>query len=504
MSEKKLGVIFSYISLLASSLLSIILTPFMLRTMGDVEYGLYQTISSFIGVLTILDFGSGVAATKYIAEFNLKGDKAGGNNYLGMAMIINLVISAVISMIGFCFILSIDTVFGNSFTQLELEKARILAVLYIVNMAITIFANVFQGVVIGYKRFAYANGLQVVRILFRFGLIYVLLLTGLGAIAISIADIIATLTFLISMIIFSAVKLGAYPKIKKWDSGLFRASLFFSTALFIQAIVYQVNNSIDKVLLGSLLGGVAVAVYAIAMNVYLIYGSLSGAIRRILLPDAVKLINEKADGKKITDFVIEGGRYQFIFLIYILCGFILVGKEFIRIWVGTSYDLAYYIAILLMVPTLFQLSQNVTETILDAMGKRMIRSVILAIGAGCNIVITVFLIRQLGVIGAPIGTAISCVGASLIALNIYHKKVMGLQVMRMFYEICNRTLVCALLAMFLSMLFDLWIVSDLGSLLIKGIVYSIIFFCLMWLWGFNKKEKHVFLSVFKRVREKKK
>ena len=160
------------------------------------------------------------------------------------------------------------------------------------------------------------------------------------------------------------------------------------------------------------------------MHIYLIYGSLSGAIRKILLPDAIKLISEKADGTRITDFVIEGGRYQFIVLVYILCGFILVGKEFMILWVGESYITAYYIAIILMVPTLFQLSQNVTETILDAMGKRMMRSIILVVGACCNVVITIVLIRMLGVIGAPIGTAISCVGSALIVLNIYHHLIL--------------------------------------------------------------------------------
>lgn len=499
MSEKKLGVIFSYASLLASSVLSIILTPFMLGTMGDVEYGLYQTISSFIGVLTILDFGSGVATTKYIAEFNLKKDKVGGNSYLGMALVVNSVISAVVCLVGIGFILSINTIYGNTFTPDELNKARILGILYIVNMIVTIFANVFQGVVIGYKKFAFANGIQLLKIGIRFLLIFVLLCIGLGAIAISIADIVANLLFLILMLIYSAKELGAYLKLVKWDNALFKASLFFSAALFIQAIVVQVNNSIDKVLLGSMLGGTAVTIYAIAMNVYLIYGSLSGAIRRILLPDAIKLINEKADGRKVTDFVIEGGRYQFIFLVYILCGFILVGKEFIHIWVGESYDIAYYIAIILMAPTLFQLSQNVTETILDAMGKRMVRSIILAIGAGVNIVLTIIFINMFGVIGAPIGTAISCVGAALIILNIYHHKVMGLQVLRMFYEICNRTLICAVGAMAISFLLDFFTMSDLISLLCKGILFTGVYFMLMWCWGFNRAEKATAMGFISRL-----
>ena len=501
MGEKKLGVVFSYASLLISSVLSIILTPFMLRSMGDVEYGLYHTISSFIGVLTVLDFGSGITTTKYIAEFNLKKDRSGGNNYLGMAVVVNAFISVVICLIGIGFVLSIDTVYGNTFTHEDLSKAKLLAVLYLINIVVTIFANVFQGVVIGYKKFVYANGIQLLKILLRFGLIFSLLCIGLGAVSISIADISANFIFLSAMFLFALVKLKAYPKVIKWNNQLFRATLFFSSALFIQAIVYQINNSIDRVLLGALLGGAAVTIYSVAMNIYLIYGSLSGAIRKILLPDAVKLVKEGADSTRITDFVIKGGRYQFIVLIYILCGFILVGKDFIHIWVGTEYNLAYYIAIILMTPTLFQLSQNVTETILDAMGKRMVRSIILAFGAVFNVAITIVFIKLFGVIGAPIGTAISCVGAALIALNIYHKKVMGLQIKRMFFEICNRTIVCAVISMIIAYSINLLHLHIWLSFISKGILFTILYFIGMWFWGFDISEKNVikhFLLKFKK------
>ena len=502
MNEKKLGVIFSYVSLLASSVLSIILTPFMLRTMGDVEYGLYHTISSFIGVLTVLDFGAGISTTKYIAEFNLKKDRQGGNNYLGMALIVNGIISAIICLIGTGFVLSIKTVYGKTFTAEELSEASILAILYIANIIVTIFVNMFHGVVSGYKKFVFANSTHMLKIFFRFGLIFVLLSMGFSAIAISIADISSNLLVLLLTALYSVIKLKAYPKLVKWDKALFYASLFFSSALFIQAIVNQINNSIDRVLLGSMLGGTAVTIYSVAMNIYLIFGSLSGAIRKIMLPDAVKMIHEGADGKQITDFVIRGGRYQFIVLIYILCGFALVGKEFIRIWVGNSYETSYYIALILMVPTLFQLSQNITETILDAMGKRMMRSIILAIGAVSNAIITIIFIRFFGVIGAPIGTAISCVGAALIGLNIYHKKVISLQVKRMFVSICDRTLICAVLSMLISYTISFLMLSDVVSLLAKGFVFSALYFTSLMLWGFNQNEKAFVNRILHKLRLK--
>lgn len=498
MSDKKAGVIFSYISLLSSSILSILLTPLMLSEMGDVEYGLYQTISSFVGVLTILDFGSGVATTKYIAEFNLKQDKKGGNNYLAMAVVINGIISAAIVVIGTIFVFSIDSVYGKSFTENQIVRAKALAWMYIVNIVLTIYANLFQGVIIGFKKFAFGNGIGFVKILIRYGLILFLLNCNLGAIAISMADIFASLAFLVIATVYTVRRLGAYPKLYKWDNKLFWASLTFSAALFLQSIVNQINNSVDKVLLGSLLGGTAVAVYAVAMNIYMIYGSLSGAIRRVMLPDAIKLVNDKADGKRITDFVITGGRYQFLFLAYILCGFVLVGKEFLLLWVGENYGIAYYVAIILMLPTLFQLSQNVTETVLDAMGKRMVRSVILTVGAAVNVAITIVLVNKYGVIGAPVGTAISCVAASLIALNIYHKRVMNLQVLRMFFEICHKTLPCALLSMIPALILNFLNLPIFFALFAKGIVFTVTYALLLWMIGLRPSEKQLVISLLNR------
>ena len=499
MSEKKLGVIFSYLSLIVSSVLSIILTPFMIRTMGDVEYGLYQTVSSFIGILAILDFGSGITTTKYIAQYNLHNDQKGCKNFLAMELVINTIIVVVVSLVGFGFYCSIDGLYSKTFSPSDLSKAKLLAFLYIINVAITIYGNVFHGVLFGFKKYALGNGYQFFKILFRFGLMYILLRCGFGAVAISIADIAANLLFLIGLVLYSTFRLKIIPKLYKWEAKLFSTIFFFSIALFIQAIVAQINNSIDKVLIGSMLGGLEVTIYSIAMSIFLIYGSLSGAIRKVLLPDAVKLVEEHADGTKITDFVINGGRYQFIILSYILCGVILVGKEFIFLWVGENYYIAYYIVIILMVPTLFQLSQNVTETVLDAMGKRFIRSIILMIGAAINVGLTILFIKLWGIIGAPIATAISCILSALIVLNIYHKKVMGLQVLRMFKKIMERTLICAIVALGLSFLVDKYSIQPIYALLIKGTMFTFFYFIFLWLWGFNKNEKAFVASVLNKL-----
>ncbi len=49
--------------------INVFLTPFMLHTLGDTQYGLFVLISSFVTQGAILDLGIAPAVMKYVAEF---------------------------------------------------------------------------------------------------------------------------------------------------------------------------------------------------------------------------------------------------------------------------------------------------------------------------------------------------------------------------------------------------------------------------------------------------
>ena len=54
-----------------------------------------------------------------------------------------------------------------------------------------------------------------------------------------------------------------------------------------------------------------------------------------------------------------------------LCGYIVLGKEFIRLWLGDGYSFAWIVGLLLMVPTTIPLVQNVCLSILRAQNKML-------------------------------------------------------------------------------------------------------------------------------------
>ena len=65
-TNRKLGAILSYVSIIASTLIQLLYTPFLIRQLGQSEYGLYSLVNSIVGYLTVLDLGFGNAIVVYI------------------------------------------------------------------------------------------------------------------------------------------------------------------------------------------------------------------------------------------------------------------------------------------------------------------------------------------------------------------------------------------------------------------------------------------------------
>lgn len=73
MNQIKAGAILNYVIIGLNTLVGLLYTPFMLRCLGQNEYGLYSLVASVIAYLTILDFGFGNAIIRYTAKFRAEG-----------------------------------------------------------------------------------------------------------------------------------------------------------------------------------------------------------------------------------------------------------------------------------------------------------------------------------------------------------------------------------------------------------------------------------------------
>ena len=57
MNQRKLGSIISYVQMALGVIVSLIYTPYMIKILGQSEYGLYNTVASTISMMSDLSLG---------------------------------------------------------------------------------------------------------------------------------------------------------------------------------------------------------------------------------------------------------------------------------------------------------------------------------------------------------------------------------------------------------------------------------------------------------------
>ena len=83
-NQRKIGVILSYVVVALNMLVGVAYTPFLIRMLGQSEYGLYSIVYTVISYLTIMDMGFGNAIIIYTSRYINQGNKEKQDKLHGM------------------------------------------------------------------------------------------------------------------------------------------------------------------------------------------------------------------------------------------------------------------------------------------------------------------------------------------------------------------------------------------------------------------------------------
>ena len=121
MNQIKAGIVLNYVLIVLNIIVGLLYTPYMLRTMGQSEYGLYSLVASVISYLTVLDLGFGNAIVRYTAKFRAEGKQTEQYEMFGMFLVVYLIIGAVALLAGLGVYYNVDALFADSMTVAELD-----------------------------------------------------------------------------------------------------------------------------------------------------------------------------------------------------------------------------------------------------------------------------------------------------------------------------------------------------------------------------------------------
>ena len=193
----KAGVILSYATLALSNIIALVYTPFMLRMMGQSEYGLYSLAASVVAYLTIMDFGLGNAIVRYTAKYNAEGKRQEQYSLFGMFFIIYIAIGILSLLAGGWLYFHVDFLFDQTMTTTELLEARIMILLMVLNIAFTFPLSLFPSIIIAYENFIFHKVVNLLRILLQPCIMVPLLLIGHKAVSMVVVTTILNLLTLL-------------------------------------------------------------------------------------------------------------------------------------------------------------------------------------------------------------------------------------------------------------------------------------------------------------------
>lgn len=499
-SQIKVGAVLSYITIISNMLIGIVYTPVLTKTLGQSEYGLYSLVTSIISYLTILDFGFGNAIVIYTARYREKKDKAKEAKLHGMFFLIYILIGIIAGIIGVILWANVDKLFGKSMTVEELQKAKILMGILTLNLAITFPFSVFSSIITAYEKFVFAKTLNLMRIILNPIIMLILLKFGYRAIALVVLTTILNIGTLLLNTFFCKKKLHTKLHFGKLDKKLLKEIMAYSVWIFLNSIMDKINWQVDQFILGVVSGTVVVAIYSVASQLNQMYLGFSTAISGVMLPKVARMEQNKASDEEFTKVFIKTGRIQYLVMALIMSAYLLFGQEFINLmWVGPEYSEAYIIGAILMLPLTVPLIQNVGLSIIQAKNQYKFRVMVLLFFAIFNLIITIFLAKLWGGVGAAIGTALSIIIGQIIFMNIFYYKKTRIDIPKFWKNIFEMTIPVIITFILGMLLKKIMPINNKIMWCIDACIYVTIYILIMGRYGTNEEEKALFKKPINKI-----
>lgn len=494
------GIALSYSTIVVNSLSNILLTPGLIATVGQSNYGVYQTIYAFAANLVVIDIGTGTMMTRFLSIYLADKNEKEVNNYSALGIVLSSICAIVALFAGAIMFLYIDSIYGSKFTPAEMQEAKVLFVLMILNVAISMMDKAFLGIINAHERFTVSKSTVLLKILFRIVAIITIIVLKGSVVWISIAELTASVVTIIAMIGYIMIRLHVHPHLYHIDKNLIIASSTFMAAIVFNNIVNQINLSLDKILIGAIVSTTAVTIYQVGLIIVNANNQIANSASNIFLPKITKSIYSGSDMDEIVKIAVKPGRLNYIITGMILIEFMLFGKEFLSIWMKSNgYEQSYWIVIMLFVAYLIPHIEIATGSILDAMNKRMVRSVILAGIAIINGIGTALILPYYGILGAAFMTMITVLIGQGVILNIYFQRFLHVDIKKMLLLISRGITPCLCVSAIVGFPLVFLKIGVIGFILKCSIVLFTFVFLMIKI-GFNKEEKIMIANVLVRIK----
>lgn len=495
------GILLSYLSMGFSVVISLLYTPFLIKCLGQQQYGLYNIADSVIGYLSLFKFGLGTAVVRYSSKLRTENRENEIRSVYGLFITIYSVLAVAVLIVGGLVILYAEKIFNISTGAEGYLQLRLILAIMIVNLVVSFPASVYQSIITSYERFAFLKGVSIAVTVVTPAVMIPLLMVGHKAVmltaVVQIIHIIASLIYV--LFVHLKLRIKVHFNFKILEKSILKEIFTYSGFIFLGLIVDQLYWNTDKVILSVMIGEIPVAIYAVASQIHSYYQQFSGSISEVFFPRVTRMVAEKQDADALSALFIKIGRMQAHVMLLVLFGFVAFGQEFIGFWAGDGYEQAYWIALLVVAPATVPLIESTGFLIIKAMNKHKFRSILYLIIALANVALSIPACVYFGAIGCALCTCVCVIVGHGFIMNWFYWKKIRLAIPTFWAQIARMALVGAPLSAAALMLNKVMPSQSFLVFAIKIVVFTAVYFLCQYAITMNTYEKGLISKVVKKV-----
>lgn len=501
------GTILGFVGLIVNVVSGFVFTPWIIKSLGTSNYGLFTLSNSLISVF-LIDFGLSKTVNVYISKYKEANEENNIPPFIGLVLKIYILIDLVI-LIAFIVAYFLTPFIYTGLTEAERYSFRIIFVITACFSLLSFPTSVFTGVMSSYERFSASKIIDISTKLVHIIVCLLVLLLTKNIYLYVLAN--SSVGFLSNVSKYIYIKVSIKTKIQlkhQYPKGFIKSVLFFSCWAFISAIAGRLLLAFVPNILGVVSNSTEIASFGVSSsieNYIFMFGSITTSFFLPMI-SRISLIENVIERKnRLNQAALKSAKIQFLMIFLIFCGFIVCGKSFITIWIngGETYDNVYLCTILLVIPELLVVPQSFMYS--SMYQKNMVKYLAIPelVGGVCNIGLCFLLGRWLGATGAALSICFSRLCTIFIQTFFYHKK--GEFDLGMIFK---KGFVPIILSSFIPILVSIIISKFLPSnvylrLAFPGVIFVVLFSIFNFVFAFNTEEREYYISVFKNAFSKK-
>ena len=343
-------------------LIGLYMVPFVIRHLGDTNYGIWILLGSFTGYFGFFDIGVRGAVSRHLAFYRAKDDIEHTNIILSTAI---AVLSAT-GLLAFVVIACLHFLFFKLFEVPPAQVATVrIAVLVVgLNMALTFPFRIFDSVLWSGQHFHLINFVDVITALGRAGATLYFVGKGYGILALACIALASTIggTAGKAWIVFKRQRNMTF-RLKYVRRGAIGELFGFGVWSFICAQGNRLTSLVCPTVIGHFFGAGMVTPYSIAKRLLMYVRQIIIGATGVITPVATALHAREEHGRQ-RRLALTGGKYAFAISMYFFLGLAFLGKPFITRWMGPKYAYVGPLLTILAAGELFALAQSMIGNII--------------------------------------------------------------------------------------------------------------------------------------------